>query len=87
MTRHQYTTLWWEGSATTLNGATPIHTDPPVGPDIDEAFTRLGADGWELVTVTAAPLTTGWISPAGHTAVTGFTDRVHYLAVFRKAEP
>ena len=43
-----------------------------------------GAEGWEIDEVTAAPLTTGWISPRGGTAAAGFTDKVRYLAMLRR---
>ena len=44
----------------------------------------LAAEGWEIGSIIAAPLTTGWISPRGGTAAAGFTDKVHYLAILRR---
>lgn len=85
MTRYEYATIWWEGSVTTVTGASPTHTTPPISSEVEERFNHLGADAWELVGVTAAPLVTGWTSPRGGTAVTGFCDKVHYLATFKRA--
>lgn len=45
----------------------------------------LGADDWEIDHITAAPLTTGWISRRGRAGVAGITDKVHYLAVLRRS--
>lgn len=47
----------------------------------------LGAEGWEIGEITAAPLTTGWISPRGGTAAAGFTEKVHYVAMLCRSVP
>ncbi len=53
-----------------------------------EPWHREGArsrSGREIDHITAPPLVTGWISPRGSTAAAGFTDKVHYLALLRRA--
>lgn len=81
---YEYTTIWWIGSTTHLLKATPVETHPPITPAVEQKLNDLGAQGWELVGITAAPLTTGWISPRGGPSITGFTDKVHYLASFKR---
>ena len=82
MTTYEYTYLWWEGSTTSPTGAQP--TTPPIGEEVIDKINGLAADGWELDQITAAPLTTGWMSPGGRFGVTGLTDKVHYLAMLRR---
>ena len=84
MTTYEYTYLWWEGSTTgPVGGAHQVAT-PPIGEEVLDKINTLAADGWELDQVTAAPLTTGWMSPGGRFGVTSFTDKVHYLAMLRR---
>jgi len=45
----------------------------------------LGTDGWEIDHITAAPLTTEWVSLRGGTVAAAFTDKVHCLAVMKRA--
>jgi hypothetical protein len=35
--------------------------------------------------VSAAPLTTGWISPGGRLGAVSLTDKVHYVAFLKRA--
>lgn len=79
----QYTHLWWTGSTTT-DGHGLRAPDPPMSDDTLARLNDLGADGWELVEVTAAPLITGWILPRGSVGGVGYTTGVHYLAVLRR---
>ena len=85
MTTYEYTYLWWEGSTTSTIGGRLGDTTPPIGEEVIDKINGLAADGWELDQITAAPLTTGWISPGGRVGATGITDKVHYLAVLRRA--
>ena len=85
MNRWEYTYLWWEGSATSTANGQLGQTNPPIGEEVMDKLNALGAEGWEIDHITAAPLTTGWISPRGGTAAAGFTDKVHYLAVLRRS--
>lgn len=62
----------------------PAPTGPAITTDVQDRFNQLGGDGWQLVGITAAPLVTAWTSPRGGTAVTGYTDKVHFLAAFRR---
>jgi hypothetical protein len=80
---YEYTYLWWEGSTTSPE--LPDPTTPPIGDEVIDKINDLAADGWELDQVTAAPLTTGWISPGGRLGVTGLTDKVHYVAMLRRS--
>ena len=82
MTTYEYTYLWWEGSTTNTTGKQP--TTPPIGEEVIDKINSFASDGWELDQITAAPLTTGWVSPGGRFGVTSFTDRVHYLAMLRR---
>ena len=84
MTRYEHTTIWWEGSITTPNARGASSTGPAITTEVQDRFNHLGADGWQLVGITAAPLITGWTSPRGGSAVTGYADKVHYLAAFRR---
>ncbi len=83
MTQHEYTTIWWEGSITAHDsrGAT---TGPAITTEVQDRFNQFGAEGWQLLGIAAAPLVTGWTSPRGGTAITGYTDKVHYLAAFQR---
>lgn len=83
MTTYEYTYLWWEGSTTSTVGQVD-HTNPPIGEEVIDKINSLATEGWELDQVTAAPLTTGWMSPGGRFGVTGLTDKVHYLAMLRR---
>ena len=83
MTTYEYTYLWWEGSTTGPNGGRELAT-PPIGEEVIDKINSLATEGWELDQITAAPLTTGWISPGGRFGVTSFTDKVHYLAMLRR---
>jgi len=85
MTTYEYTYLWWEGSTTNPSGGPHEPTTPPIGEEVIDKINSLAADGWELDRVTAAPLTTGWMSPGGRFGVTGLTDKVHYLAMLRRS--
>ncbi len=80
----QYTYLWWTGSVTTPDRRGLGSPEPPIGEDALARLNDLGADGWELVDVTAAPLTTGWVLPRGSTGGVGYTTAVHYLALLRR---
>lgn len=84
MKRWEYTYVWWEGSATSTANGQLGQTTPPIGEEVMDKLNALGAEGWEIDEVTAAPLTTGWVSPRGGTAAAGFTDKVHYLAMLRR---
>lgn len=84
MTTYEYTYLWWEGSTTSTAGNQP--TTPPIGEEVIDKINSLAADGWELDQITAAPLTTGWISPGGRVGSTSITDKVHYMAILRRAK-
>jgi hypothetical protein len=83
MSTYEYTYLWWEGSTTGPTGGRELAT-PPIGEEVIDKINSLAAERWELDTVTAAPLTTGWVSPGGRFGVTSFTDKVHYLAMLRR---
>lgn len=63
MTRWEYTHLWWEGSTTSTANGQLGHTAPPIGEEVMDKLNALGAEGWAIDQITAAPLTTGWISP------------------------
>jgi hypothetical protein len=82
MSTHEYTYLWWEGSITGPAGTD--HTTPPIGEEVIDKINSLAADGWEVDQITAAPLTTGWISPGGRFGIASITDKVHYLAILRR---
>jgi hypothetical protein len=84
VTRWEYTYLWWEGSTTRTASGQLGPTAPPIGEEVIDKLNALGAEGWAIDQITAAPLTTGWISPRGGTAAAGFTDKVHYLAVLKR---
>ncbi len=84
MTNLEYTYLWWEGSTTSTIGGHLGETTPPIGEGVIDKLNSLAADGWEIDHVTAAPLTTGWISPGGRVSASGITDKVHYLAILRR---
>ena len=84
MNRWEYTFLWWEGSATSTANGQLGQTTPPIGEEVMDKLNSLGADGWEIGHIAAAPLTTGWMSPRGGTAAAGFTDKVHYMAMLRR---
>lgn len=84
MTAWEYTYLWWTGSTTRTNRGELADTAPPMGNEVLDQLNALGAEGWEVHQLTAAPLATGWISPRGGTAAAGFTDKVHYLAILRR---
>jgi hypothetical protein len=81
---YEYTYLWWEGSTTGSTDSTV--TTAPIGEDVIDKINSLAAEGWQLDQVTAAPLTTRWVSPSGRFGVTGLTDRVHYLAMLRRVQ-
>jgi hypothetical protein len=85
VTRWEYTCIWWEGSITSTANGQLGHTAPPIGEEVMGKLNALGAEGWAIDHITAAPLTTGWISPRGGTAAAGFTDKVHYMALLRRA--
>ena len=85
MTTYEYTYLWWEGSATSTAGGRLGDTTPPIGEEVIDKINGLAADGWQVDQITAVPLTTGWISPGGRVGATGITDKVHYLAILRRA--
>ena len=80
----EYTYIWWTGSVTSAATGRLGETTPPIGDEVLDKLNTLGADGWEIDHITAAPLTTGWVSPRGGTAAAGFTDKVHYLAFLRR---
>lgn len=80
----QYTYLWWAGSTTTVAGKGLGAPDPPISDEVLAQLNDLGGDGWELVELTAAPLTTGWVLPRGSTGGVGYTTGVHDLAVLRR---
>ena len=84
MTTWEYTYIWWTASTTSAANGHLSDTTPPIGHEILDKLNTLGAEGWEIDHITAAPLTTGWISPRGGTAAAGFTDKVHYLAFLRR---
>jgi hypothetical protein len=84
---YEYTYLWWEGSTTSTVGRGVSETTPPIGEEVIDKINSLATEGWELDNITAAPLTTGWISPGGRFGVTGVTDKVHYLAMLRRPRP
>ena len=84
MNRWEYTYLWWEASTTSTTNGQLGATTPPIGEEVIDKLNTLGAEGWEIDHITAAPLTTGWISPRGGTAAAGYTDKVHYLAMLRR---
>lgn len=84
MTTFEYTYLWWEGSTTSTTGGHLGETTPPIGEEVVDKLNSLAADGWEIDQLTAAPLTTGWISPGGRVGNTGITDKVHFLAILRR---
>jgi len=84
MNRWEYTYLWWEGSTTSTANGHLGQTTPPIGEEVMDKLNALGVEGWQINEITAAPLTTGWISPRGGTAA-GFTDKVHYLATLRRS--
>ena len=84
MTVWEYTYVWWEGSATDTARSHIRDTSPPIGDEVLDRLNGLGADSWEVGSITAAPLTTGWISPRGGSAAAGFTDEVHYLALLHR---
>ena len=86
MSNHEYTYLWWEGSTTSTAGGRLGDTTPPIGEEVIDKINGLAADGWEVDQITAAPLTTGWFSPGGRVGATGITDKVHYLAILRRAQ-
>ena len=86
MTVYEYTYLWWEGSTTSTIGGRLGDTSPPIGEEVIDKINGLSVDGWEVDQITAAPLTTGWISPGGRVASTSITDKVHYLAILRRAK-
>jgi len=81
---YEYTTFWWTGSTTHLKNAIPAVTTPPITENVQSRVNLLGSEGWELIGITAAPLTTGWLSPAGRPGIAGFTDKVHYIATFKR---
>lgn len=87
MTQWQYTYLWWEGSTTSVASGQLGQTTPSIGEEVLDKLNALGADGWEIDHITAAPLTTAWMSPRGHAGAAGITDKVHYLAVVRRPIP
>ncbi len=84
MNRWEYTYLWWEGSATSTANGQFGETTPPIGEGVMDELNALAAEGWAIDQITAAPLTTGWISPRGGPTAAGFTDKVHYLAMLRR---
>jgi hypothetical protein len=86
MTTYEYTYLWWEGSTTSTAGGRLGDTTPPIGEEVIDKINGLAADGWEVDQITAAPLTTGWISPGGRVGSTSITAKVHYLAILRRAK-
>ncbi len=55
MTRWEYTYLWWEGSATTTSNGLLGPTTPPMSEEVIDKLNTLGADGWEIDHITAAP--------------------------------
>lgn len=85
MTTFEYTYLWWEGSTTSTVGGRLGETTQPIGEEVIDKLNGLAADGWEIDQVTAAPLTTGWISPGGRVGSSGITNKVHYLAILKRA--
>ncbi|MGH8946275.1 MAG: hypothetical protein ACRDVL_09000 [Acidimicrobiia bacterium] len=84
MNTWEYTYLWWTGSTTSGIKGRLDETTPPIGEEVIDKLNALAAEGWEIDHITAAPLTTGWVSPRGGTAAAGFTDKVHYLALLRR---
>lgn len=85
MTQIEYTYLWWEGSTTNNTNGKLQPTTPPIGDEVIDKLNTLAADGWEIDHITAAPLTTAWISPRGGNTAASYTNKVHYLAVCRRA--
>ncbi len=86
MTKWEYTTIWWTGSRRDI-GTTGQEVPPAGEPIGSEQLTQLnayGAEGWELVGITAAPLIGGWFSPARQLGTAGITDAVHYLATLKR---
>lgn len=75
MKRWEYTYVSWEGSATTTANGQLGQTTPPIGDEVMDEVNALAAEGWEIDEVTAAPLTSGWISPRGGTAAAGSPTR------------
>ena len=82
---HEYTYLWWEGSTTRTTGGRLAATTPPIGEEVIDKINGLAADGWEINQITAAPLSTGWISPGGRVGSVTVTDKVHYVAILKRA--
>ena len=83
---YEYTYLWWEGSATSTTGGRLAPTTPPMREEVIDKINGLASDGWEIDQVTAAPLSTGWISPSGRVGSLAVTDKVHYLAILKRAQ-
>jgi hypothetical protein len=86
MTQWEYTYIWWEGSTTSTANGRLGETTPPIGDEVLDKLNALAADGWDIAHITAVPLTTGWMSPQGRAGTAGITDKVHYLAVLRRAK-
>lgn len=82
---YEYTYLWWEGSTTSIAGGRLAATTPPIGEEVIDKINGLGSDGWEVDQITTAPLSTGWISPGGRVGSVAVTDKVHYLAILKRA--
>jgi len=81
---YEYTYLWWEGSATRTAGGRLAATTPPMGEEVIDKINGLAGDGWEVDQITAAPLSTGWISPGGRLGSVPVTDKVHFLAILKR---
>lgn len=82
---YEYTYLWWEGSTTSTSAGHLTATTPPIGEEVIDKINGLASDGWEVDQVSASPLSTGWISPGGHVGSVPVTDKVHYLAILKRA--
>ena len=82
---YEYTYLWWEGSTTSAASGHLAPTTPPIGEEVIDKINGLASDGWKIDQITAAPLSTGWISPGGRLGSVPVTDKVHYLAILKRA--
>lgn len=85
MTTFEYTYLWWEGSTTDTTSGRLGDTTPPIGEEVMDKINGLASDGWQVDQITAAPLTTGWLSPSGRVGTTSITNTVHYMAILKRA--
>lgn len=84
---YEYTYLWWEGSTTSTADGRLAETTPPMGEEVIDKINGLAREGWHVDQITAAPLSTGWISPGGRVGSVAVTEKVHYLVILKRPRP